>query len=650
MSMPTPTGDAMTGLPGWMPDEATLTRMANEFFGDLQVSESAAALPSAASSGPSGYPAPELPVGLDTDLPVRPAVGPPVSPGASVPVQPNGVRQLPSGIAPLSHPGFDAGVLPGLQAPIPAAAQVPVQPRGMLPIQAGVTLPEFPGVEFPVIPGFEPPGQPLAELPGAHTAAIPLGDPAGAALPGGLAVGAAPNPQPGTITPTGAGPAFDLYAGRPSVPSFYFVNDLPSSAVPPPAVSADTRPLFDVEAVRQDFPILRERVHGRQLVWLDNAAATQKPQAVIDRLAYFYAHENSNIHRAAHALAARATDAYEGARSTVADFLGASSGEDIVFTRGTTEAINLVAQAWGRQHIGPGDEIVISHLEHHANIVPWQQLAQQTGAKLKVIPVDDDGQVLLDAYTDLLSERTRMVAVSQVSNVVGTIVPVREVIQAAHRVGARVLIDGAQAVAHLPVDVQAMDADFYVFSGHKIYAPTGIGALYGKPEALEEMPPWQGGGNMISDVTLERALYQRAPAKFEAGTGNIADAVGLGAALDYVSGLGLPIMEQYERQLLDYATREMNTVPGLCLIGTAPEKVSVLTFVLDGYQPEEVGSALDQQGIAVRAGHHCAQPILRRYGLESAVRPSLTMYNTCAEVDLLVAALHKLAADAGRRR
>ncbi len=298
--------------------------------------------------------------------------------------------------------------------------------------------------------------------------------------------------------------------------------------------------MFDVEAVRRDFPILRERVHGRQLVWLDNAATTQKPQAVIDRLAHFYAHENSNVHRAAHTLAARATDAYEGARAKVADFVGASSSDDIVFARGTTEAINLVAQAWGRKYVGPDDEIVISHLEHHANIVPWQQLAEQTGAKLKVIPVDDDGQLVMPAYADLLSDRTRLVSVAHVSNVLGTIVPVHEVIEAAHRAGARVLIDGAQAIAHMPVNVQAMDADFYVFSGHKVFAPTGIGALYAKPEVLAEMPPWQGGGNMISDVTLERTVYQRPPARFEAGTGNIADAVGLGTALDYLSGLGLP--------------------------------------------------------------------------------------------------------------
>jgi cysteine desulfurase / selenocysteine lyase len=313
-------------------------------------------------------------------------------------------------------------------------------------------------------------------------------------------------------------------------------------------------------------------------VWLDNAATTQKPQAVIDRLGFFYAHENSNVHRGAHALAVRATDAYEGARATVADFLGAPSSDSIAFTRGTTEAINLVAQAWGRRHVGAGDEIVISHLEHHANIVPWQQFAEQVGAMLKVIPVDDDGQLLLGAYQDLLTDRTRLVAVSHVSNVLGTIVPVSEVIEAAHRAGAKVLIDGAQAIAHIPVDVTALDADFYAFSGHKVFGPLGIGVLYGKPELLEAMPPWQGGGNMIQDVTLERATYARPPARFEAGTGSIADAVGLGAALDYVSRIGLASIGRYEHGLLEYATREILCVPGLRLIGTAAEKASVLTF------------------------------------------------------------------------
>lgn len=452
------------------------------------------------------------------------------------------------------------------------------------------------------------------------------------------------------------GPSRPALARPREAPSFYFIEerrrgaDHPQLTGPRATAPTDAYPAFHVDAVRRDFPVLHERVHGRQVVWLDNGATTQKPQVVIDRLAYFYAHENSNIHRSAHTLAARASDAYEGARSTVAEFLGAPSASDIVFTRGTTEAINLVAQSWGRRHVGAGDEIVVSHLEHHANIVPWQQLVAETGAKLKVIPVDDAGRLLLDAYGDLLSDRTRLVAVSQVSNVLGTIVPVNDVIQAAHRVGAKVLVDGAQAVAHMVVDVQAMDADFYVFSGHKIFGPTGIGALYGKPEVLEEMPPWQGGGNMISDVTFERTLYQRPPAKFEAGTGNIADAVGLGAALDYVSRLGRPLVERYEHELLQYATAEIRSVPGLRLIGTAPEKASVLTFVLEGYRPDEVGAALDREGIAVRAGHHCAQPILRRYGLEAAVRPSLAMYNTYAEVDLLIASLRRLAADAGNRR
>jgi cysteine desulfurase/selenocysteine lyase len=512
-----------------------------------------------------------------------------------------------------------------------------------------------PGVPAPAFaqpqPLDEPRGyQPPAELSDYHRAASVAGRLAALATP--PSAFAVPGLSPATAAAMRAvvGPdQLEQAFERPDVsptgaPSFYFIDDGLSVPGRPAAVPLDAHPPFHVEAVRRDFPVLRERAHGRQLVWLDNAATTQKPQAVIDRLAYFYSHENSNIHRAAHTLAARATDAYEGARATVARFLGAPSAGNIVFTRGTTEAINLVAQSWGRQRIGPDDEIVISHLEHHANIVPWQQLAAETGAKLKVIPVDDDGQLLLDAYGNLLSARTRLVSVSQVSNVLGTIVPVKAVIEAAHRVGARVLIDGAQAVAHIPVDVQAMDADFYVFSGHKIFAPTGIGALYGKTDVLEEMPPWQGGGNMISDVTFERTIYQGPPAKFEAGTGNIADAVALGTALDYLNRLGLPLIERYEHELLRYATAEIRTVPGLHLIGTAPDKASVLTFVLDGYRPDEVGSALDRDGIAVRAGHHCAQPILRRYGLESAVRPSLAMYNTHGEVDQLVGALHRLQA------
>ena len=501
------------------------------------------------------------------------------------------------------------------------------------------------------VAGFQPPGlsdfHRAASAPG-RLAAVPRG-PADFSVPGlprstAAAILAAARPD---RLETAAGLAD---ASQVAAPSFYFIGERP----PVPGVSStvplDAHPAFHVEAVRRDFPVLSERVKGRPLVWLDNAATTQKPQVVIDRLAYFYAHENSNVHRAAHTMAARATDAYESARTTVAGFLGAPSADNVVFTRGTTEAINLVAQSWGRKHVGPDDEIVVSHLEHHANIVPWQQLCAETGAKLKVIPVDDDGRLLLDAYGSLLNPRTRLVSVAHVSNVLGTIVPVKEVIEAAHRAGARVLIDGAQAVAHMAVNVQALDADFYTFSGHKIFGPTGIGALFAKRELLEEMPPWQGGGNMISDVTFERTVYQGPPARFEAGTGNIADAVGLGCALGYLSRLGLSIVERYEHDLLEYAMAEIRSVPGLHLIGTAPEKASVLTFVLDGYRPEDVATELDGQGIAVRAGHHCAQPILRRYGLEAAVRPSLAMYNTHGEVDLLVAALRRLAWGAGRRR
>ncbi|GAB3484561.1 family 2A encapsulin nanocompartment cargo protein cysteine desulfurase [Azotobacter salinestris] len=400
---------------------------------------------------------------------------------------------------------------------------------------------------------------------------------------------------------------------------------------------------FDVQAIRRDFPILAERVNGRPLVWFDNAATTQKPKAVIDRLTYFYEHENSNIHRAAHELAARATDAYEGARNKVARFLGAKSAEEIVFVRGATEGINLLANTFGRQFIGAGDEIIVSHLEHHANIVPWQLLANAVGARLKVIPVDDSGQIRLDEYARLLGPRTRLVSITQVSNALGTVTPVAEVIALAHAAGARVLVDGAQSVSHLKVDVQALDADFFVFSGHKIFGPTGIGVVYGKKALLDGLPSWQGGGNMIADVTFEKTLYQEAPARLEAGTGNIADAVGLGAALDYVERIGLDAIARYEHELLEYATQGLAGIPGLRLIGTAANKASVLSFVLQGYRTEEVGAALNREGIAVRSGHHCAQPILRRFGVETTVRPSLAFYNTFEEIDLLVSTVQRLA-------
>ena len=425
--------------------------------------------------------------------------------------------------------------------------------------------------------------------------------------------------------------------------SFYFLDELKDNGFNAQAPSlGSAHPPFDVQIVRRDFPILKERVNGYPIAWLDNAATTQKPQVVIDRVSYFYEHENSNIHRAAHELAARATDAYEKARDTVARFLNAPSSEDIIFVRGTTEGINLVAQSWGRQNLVAGDEIVITWLEHHANIVPWQQLTEVTGAKLRVVPVDDSGQVLLGEFQKLLNSRTKLVSFTHVSNALGTVTPAQEIIAMAHRVGARVLLDAAQSVSHLQVDVQALDCDWCVFSGHKIFGPTGIGAVYGKAELLEAMPPWQGGGNMIEDVTFEKTIYQPAPAKFEAGTGNIADAVGLGAALEYLTKIGIHNVARYEHELLVYAMEALNSIPGLRLIGTAAEKTSVLSFVLAGHSNQDIGVALNKVGIAVRTGHHCAQPILRRYGLESTVRPSLAFYNTYEEIDRLVSTVKRI--------
>ncbi|CAL1520366.1 family 2A encapsulin nanocompartment cargo protein cysteine desulfurase [Chitinophaga sp. MM2321] len=407
------------------------------------------------------------------------------------------------------------------------------------------------------------------------------------------------------------------------------------------STGATTAPL-DVNLVRSHFPILQEHVNGHRLIWLDNAATTQKPQHVIDRISHFYAHENSNIHRAAHALAARATDAYEGAREKVRAFLHAASVSEIVFVRGATEAINLVAKSWGEQFLQAGDEIILSHLEHHANIVPWQQLATRKGLLIKVIPVDDDGQVLLDEYAKLLGPKTKLVAFTQVSNALGTVTPAQKMVEMAHHAGAKVLVDGAQAVSHMRADMQLLNCDWYVFSGHKIFGPTGIGVLYGKEALLNETQPWQGGGNMIKDVTFEHTQYQNTPTRFEAGTGNIADAVGLGAAIDYVNLIGIDAIQQYEHYLLLYATQLLKEVPGLRLIGTAPDKTSVLSFVFKDFTTEQVGAALNQEGIAVRSGHHCAQPILRRFGVESTVRPSLAFYNTCGDIDALVNVLLRL--------
>lgn len=398
---------------------------------------------------------------------------------------------------------------------------------------------------------------------------------------------------------------------------------------------------FNVQAIRQDFPILNQTVHGKPLIWFDNAATTQKPQSVIDALSHFFEKDNSNVHRGAHILAQRSTDAYEGARTKVQGFLGAASPREIIFARGATEAINLVAQTYGKKHVGTGDEVLVTTFEHHSNIVPWQFLCKEKGAVLRAAPINDNGEILLEEYERLLSSRTKIVAITHVSNALGTVLPIETMIKMAHQHGARVLVDGAQAVAHFPVNVQTLDCDFYVFSGHKLFAPTGIGALYGKLALLEDMPPWQGGGSMINKVTFDSTTFAQIPYKFEAGTGNIGAAVGLGAAIDYLRQIGLEVAAVYEKSLTDYASQALSTIPGLRQIGTAANKVSVLSFILDKIQTEDMGKFLDQEGIAVRAGHHCAQPSLRHFGLASTVRPSLAFYNTHAEVDTLVAAIWK---------
>ncbi|MDD3352632.1 family 2A encapsulin nanocompartment cargo protein cysteine desulfurase [Zoogloea sp.] len=617
MSIPTPTSEGVAGLsaaPAGLPDELTLARLAGEFF---------AALPNGAGAG--AYP---VPAALPADPEIRlgepgPRIAPvqaPPRPSPSVSADPAGLSSQAGAPAP-GVPEAYAAALPTLSPPASSPQLAPSTPYYFLgeasayPSSAGNALPL---AENRVVPqSFGLPGEGelhalLAEIASDRRAAT-----------------APATPQAG---------------------HFYFLDSasVPDRKADLPLAQPSASPVFDVNAVRRDFPILQERVNGKPLIWFDNAATTHKPQAVIDRLAWFYQHENSNIHRAAHELAARATDAYEGARSKVARFLGASSVDEIIFVRGATEGINLIAKTWGWQNVGEGDEIIVSHLEHHANIVPWQQLAAAKGARIKVIPVDDTGQVILEEYRRLLTARTRIVSVTQVSNALGTVVPVKEIVALAHQAGAVAVVDGAQSVSHMRVNVQEIGADFFVFSGHKVFAPTGIGAVYGRKALLDDMPPWQGGGNMIADVTFEKTLYHGAPTRFEAGTGNIADAVGLGAAIDYVERLGMDNIARYEHDLLVYATRGVLSVPGLKLIGTARDKASVLSFVLDGYRPEEVGRALNEEGIAVRSGHHCAQPILRRFGQEATVRPSLAFYNTCEEIDHLVAVLHRLARGKGR--
>jgi cysteine desulfurase/selenocysteine lyase len=402
-----------------------------------------------------------------------------------------------------------------------------------------------------------------------------------------------------------------------------------------------TTQTFDVDGIRADFPILRQHVHGHPLVYLDNANTTQKPQAVIDALSDYYLTSNANIHRATHLLSERATRAYERSRVLLQRFINARESREIVLTRGCTDGINLVAQAWGRTYLKPGDEVLISWMEHHSNIVPWQLVCEQTGAILRVVPIDDRGELRLDEFDRLLTSRTRLVAIIHVSNALGTIVPVTRVVRKAHDAGAIVVVDGAQAAAHVPVDVQALDADFYAFSGHKMFGPTGTGVLYGKAALLEHMPPYQGGGDMIASVTFEKTTYNTLPYKFEAGTPNIAGVVGFGAAVEYLNGIDREAARAHEDRLLAYATDLVSAVPGVRVIGQAREKTSVLSFVMEGVHPHDIGTVLDNEGVAIRTGQHCAQPVMDRYGVVSTARASFALYNTREDVDALVRAVYK---------
>ena len=399
---------------------------------------------------------------------------------------------------------------------------------------------------------------------------------------------------------------------------------------------------FDVERIREDFPVLKQTIHGKPLVYLDNAATAQKPQAVIDAIVKFLSVDCANIHRGVHELSQRSTAAYEETRAKMKRFLNARSKSELIFVRGTTEAINLVASSWGHKNVREGGEIVISAMEHHSNIVPWQMLCEAARAKLRVIPIDDRGELILEEYARLLNPRTKMVAVTHVSNALGTINPIKEIIAMAHHAGALALVDGAQAAPHLRVDVQALDADFYALSGHKMVGPTGIGILYGKSKLLNAMPPYQGGGDMIKTVTFEKTTYADLPYKFEAGTPNIAGGIGLGAAVDYLGHIGLDRIAAYEHELLLYGTEALGRIPGLRIIGTAREKAAVLSFVIDGIHPHDIGTVLDRLGIAVRTGHHCAQPVMDRFGVPATTRASLAFYNTTREIDALAAGLRKV--------
>jgi cysteine desulfurase/selenocysteine lyase len=627
-------------------DIEILARLANDLFKDGGVPVSGAGLP----AGPALAAGPEAPVSAggrpvsppEADAPLgvpsHPALGTPTTPVWPV----SGLTSTPISSAGLSNPfpsAFDLNAIPDFGQSFPEEAELrallasrdAASPSGTLaggafaaPHGAGGLPPldaSLPTAGFSAPQGFD-----VQDFSGFA--------PMGAGAPTGGAGLSTSRQAPGLPGFSGLTPS--------AAPSFYFVDEgYFADDVPKLPKSAGT--VFNPGAARSDFPIFKQRINGYPLIWLDNGATTQKPQAVIDRIAAFYTNENSNIHRAAHELAARATDAYEDARKTVQRFINAGSTDELIFVRGTTEGINLVAQSFGRRFIGKGDEIVVTHFEHHANIVPWYLLAKEVGAVLKAAPVDNDGNIILDEYERLLNGRTKIVAMTHVSNALGTVLPAKAMTEIAHRHGIPVLLDGAQSISHMPVDVQDIGCDFFVFSGHKVFAPTGIGVVYGKKAILDSMPPWQGGGNMIKDVTFEKIEFQPAPFRFEAGTGNIADAAGLGEALKYLERIGMANIMRYEHDLLDYALHRLREIKSLRIIGNPKERAGVISLLIDGLAPDAVGKALNQKGIAVRAGHHCAMPILRRFGVEATVRPSFALYNTFEDVDRLAETLHEIA-------
>ncbi len=649
--MTTPEVGFPSGTPAELAHADLVGRLAREIYGQGQAASAPFAPTLPAGPGlPQGLQGPQA---LDA-LPSSPAPAGVTPSGVEPGLSALGARSF--GAPPVGLPGVTGpSVAKPLGAnPVPASANVldlgaiapvhplsdPLRPQG---------LPEYAVPSLAEVAAGLPGGTDLfrqiaADHPRAYAfaqAVAPALFPADPARAGGTVVPSAPSAESDYyfLSPSPAPARGGKPAARPLVEPSRHAGPAPR------ALALGSSPVaapFDVERVRRDFPALHQSVNGHRLVWLDNAATTHKPQSVIDATSEFYGRHNSNIHRAAHTLAARATDLFEGGREKTRRFLNAPSKDDIVFLRGTTEGINLVANSYGRANIGPGDEIIVSTIEHHANIVPWQLLAQATGATIRVIPVNDRGEIIFEQYAALLSGRTKIVSVTHVANALGTVNPIAEIIALAHAYGVPVLVDAAQSTPHIPIDVQALDADFLVFSGHKVFGPTGIGALYGKSHLLEAMPPWQGGGHMIEDVTFTRTVYKGAPEKFEAGTPDIAGAVGLGAALDYLEGVGLPGIAAYEHDLLDYAQEGLSEVKGLRLIGTAREKASVMSFVIDGYENETVAHHLDRHGIAVRSGHHCALPALRRFGVDQSIRASLAFYNTREDVDVFLKALHTL--------